>query len=69
MDFFNLFMPEAAFELISVETNRYALQCFDDPADLLPSSQFLSWTDTSKAEIKAFVALQIAMGLCQKPTI
>ena len=69
VDFFHLFMPEAAFELISVETNRYALQYFDDPADLPPSSRFLSWTDTSKAEIKAFVALQIAMGLCQKPTI
>ena len=69
VDLFHLFMPEAAFELLSVETNRYALQYFDDPADLPPSSRFLSWTDTSKAEIKAFVALQIAMGLCQKPTI
>ena len=62
-------MPEAAFELISVETNRYALQYFDDPADLRPSSRFLSWIDTSNSEIKAFVALQIAMGLCQKSTI
>ena len=26
VDFFHLFMPEAAFELISVEKNRYALQ-------------------------------------------
>ncbi|KAL9977456.1 hypothetical protein ACROYT_G014860 [Oculina patagonica] len=64
VDFFHLFMPEAAFELIYVETNRYAFQYFDDPSDLPPSSRFLSWTDTSKAEIKAFVALQIAMGLC-----
>ena len=67
--FFYLFMPEAAFELISVETNRYAMQYLDDTADLPPRSRFLSWIDTSKAEIKAFTALQIAMGLCQKPSI
>ncbi|KAL9976949.1 hypothetical protein ACROYT_G014298 [Oculina patagonica] len=30
VDFFHLFMPEAAFELISVETSRYAFQYFDD---------------------------------------
>ena len=69
VDFFYLFMPDAAFELIYTEINRYALQYLDDPADLPPSSRYLSWSDTSKAEIKAFVALQIAMGLCQKPSI
>ena len=69
VDFFYLFMPEAAFEHISVETNRYAMQYLDDTADPLPRSRFLSWIDTSKAEIKAFIALQIAMGLCQKPSI
>ena len=66
---FYLFMPDAAFELISVETNRCALQYLDDPADLPPSSRFLGWIDTSKTEMKSFVALQIAMGLCQKPSI
>ena len=67
--FYNLFMPKAAFELISVETNRYAMQYLDDTADPLLSLRFLSWIDTSKAEIKAFIALQIAMSLCQKPSI
>ena len=69
VDFFYLFMPEAAFELISVETNRYAMQYLDDTADPPPRSRFLSWIDTSKAEIKALIALQIAMGLCQKRSI
>ena len=69
IDFFYLFMPEAAFELTSVETNRYAMQYLDDTADPLPSSRFLSWIDTSKAGIKAFIALQIAMDLFQKPSI
>ena len=67
--FYNLFMPKAAFELISVETNRYAMQYLDDTADPPPSSRFLSWIDTSKAGIKAFIALQIAMDLFQKPSI
>ena len=69
IDFFYLFMPEAAFELTSVETNRYAMQYLDDTADPPPSSRFLSWIDTSKAGIKAFIALQIAMDLFQKPSI
>ena len=69
VDFFYLFMPEAEFELISVETNRYAMQYLDDTADPPPRTRFLSWIDTSKAEKKAFIALQIAMGLCQKPSI
>ena len=69
VDFLYFFMPDAAFELISVETNRYALQYLDDPADLPSSSRILSWIDTSKTEMKAFVALQIAVGLCQKPSI
>jgi len=56
-----LFMPQAAFELILVETNRYALQYLDDPAGLPASSRFLSWIDTSKAEINAFVALQVCV--------
>lgn len=69
VDFFKLFMPDAAFDLIAMETNRYAMQYFDDPTDLPPSSRFLKWKDTSRADVKAFVALQIAIGLCQKPTI
>ncbi len=35
VDFFHLFMPEAAFELISVETSRYAFQYFDDQGDFI----------------------------------
>lgn len=69
VDFFHLFMPDAAFELIATETNRYAMQHFDSSCDLSPNSRFQKWKDTSKDEIKAFVALQIAMGLNQKPSI
>lgn len=67
VDFFYLFFPNEAFELISRETNRYAQQYLDTPADFEPCSRFRAWKDTSPNEIKAFFALQIAMGLCQKP--
>lgn len=54
--------------LIAVETNRYARQYFDNTVDLPRASWLSSWYDTSPEEVKAFVALQIAMGLCQKPS-
>lgn len=69
VDYFYSFFPEEAFKLIAEETNRYADQFFDTPVEFPPSSRFHAWSDTSVEEIKAFVALQIAMGLCNKPAI
>lgn len=69
VDYFMLFFPEAAFELIVEETNQYALNFFDNPAPLPPHSRFNHWVDTSVEEIKAYVGLEIAMGLCQKNSI
>ena len=37
--------------------------------DFPANSRFWAWHDTTSNEIKAFVALQIAMGLCQKPAL
>lgn len=59
VDFFYLFFPNEAFELISTETNRYASQYLDSTADFEPSSRFRAWSDTSPDEIKAFVSLEI----------
>ena len=69
VDYFYQYFPEEAFNLMAAETNRYADQFFYTPVDFSPSSRFHTWTDTSVDEIKAFVALQIAMGLCNKPAI
>ena len=65
VDFSYIIFPDEAFTVISNETNRYAGQCLDTPVE--PSSRFHAWNDTSPNEIRAFVALEIAMGLCQKP--
>ena len=48
------------------ETNQYSLQFFDNPAPLSECSRFNKWSETSVQEMKAYVAMQIAMGLCQK---
>ena len=69
VDYFYQFFPEEAFQLIAAKTNRYADQFFDTPVDLPPSLRFHSWSETNVDEMKAFVALQIAMGLCNKPAI
>jgi hypothetical protein len=68
LDFFLLFFPNEAFDLISEQTNRYA-QVFLNTSQLPKYSRFLKWQDTSPEEIKAFIALQISMGLCQKNEI
>ena len=69
VDYFQQFFPREAFQLIADQTNLFALQFFDNPAPLSPHSRFNKWEDTSPQEIKANVALQIGMGLCQKNEI
>ena len=41
----------------------------DGPVDLPVHSRFSNWIETDRNEIKAYTALQIAMGLCQKNEI
>lgn len=69
VDYFSLLFPDEAFDLMSEETNRYAMQYLDTTADFSENSHFHYWHDTSSEEMKAYVALQIAMGLCQKPSL
>lgn len=54
---------------METEINRFASQRLDTTADMPPSSRFLQWNETSAVEMKAYVALNIAMGLCSKPNI
>ncbi|XP_014663936.1 PREDICTED: piggyBac transposable element-derived protein 4-like [Priapulus caudatus] len=48
------------------ETNNYALLFIDNPVEISPSSRFRKWKDTTEEEMKVFVAIEIAMGLCSK---
>ncbi|XP_039621622.1 activating transcription factor 7-interacting protein 1 isoform X1 [Polypterus senegalus] len=63
VDYFKLFFPESVFELMSMETNRYAERFFNSPCKLSPHSRFSKWKPTTKEEMKGYVALQIEMGL------
>lgn len=66
---FKLFFPEDAFDLICKETNRYATQFYDNPNEFSRFSRFSEWEETSTQEIKAYIALQIAMGMSQKNSL
>lgn len=69
VDFFKLYFPDDAIQLICTETNRYAEQFFDGANELGPHSRFNKWFETSPTEISAMLAMQISMGICAKPTI
>ena len=69
IDYFYKFFPKSIFECMAEETNHYASQYFDSTVDLPPHSRYLKWQETSTEEMKSFVALEIAMGLCEKPSL
>lgn len=70
VDFFHEFFPPEIYQHITDQTNLYALQYFDDPSlELQEHSRFHSWKDATVEEMRAFVGLEIAMGLCDKPQI
>ena len=51
---------------MATETNRYADQFRANNPDRSQHSRFNAWEETNISDMKAYVALQIAMGLCQK---
>ena len=57
LDFYELFVDDNMIQLLTTETNRYAQQ----QRQLHPSN--LPWTDVTDAEMKAFLGVNIAMGI------
>ena len=66
LTFFQYF-PEHLFTVIANETNRYSDECLATHRPFQKHSRYRKWTYTDAPEIKAFTALQIAMGLVSKP--
>ena len=60
-DLFCHFFSDEVWDLIMVETNRYANSFIDNN----PSTR--AWTDTTVEELKAFVGLLILMGIVRLP--
>ena len=69
VDFFKVFFPNALFEQIAEQTNLYASQYFEAEPNLAPKSRFHAWRECSADELHGYIALQLAMGLVNKPAI
>ena len=68
VDFFKLFFPDNVFTLMKTESNRYREQMMAS-GNFTQHSRLGNMRKIEDEEIEAFVALQIAMGLCNKPAI
>lgn len=73
-DYFNLLFPDNLFEDIARQTNKYAretLAYLRGRDNLPPNSRFRSWPENgvTSGEIKAFLAMTIAMGLVNQENI
>lgn len=69
VDFFKLFFPNRLFETMVDNTNLYAEQFFQSQSEFSQYSRFRNWVPTTVSEIEAYVALQIAMGINNKPEL
>jgi len=67
MDAFNVFFSDEMIECMVIETNRYAAQWKARP-NLPRYARIHRWVDTDANEMRAFIALRIAMGLTKKNT-
>lgn len=68
VDYFQLFFPDQLFETMTMNTNLYARQ-FLEGRENSTYSRYNMWTETTVAELKAYVSLQIAMGINSKPEL
>ena len=70
-DAFTLFFPEEIYSLVAKETKTYAEKIINNIQirPLQKNSRKHSWNPVTECEIKAFIAMEIGMGLIRKPTI
>ena len=59
---FLLFFTESFFEMIVVETNRYARTCMGE-------EEFIKWTNVTIDELKAYIGFKILMGIIRLPSL
>ena len=68
-DFFNLFLTDEFFDILVEQTNLYAIQYKRNNPNLPPHSRAIEWFDTTRVEMKQFIALSLLMGIVRKPEI
>ena len=64
-DLFGRFFTEEFWELITVETNRYASKQRQQYLHVSPRA----WHDVSVPEMKSFIGILILMGICKMPRL
>ena len=68
-DFLNLFLTDEFFDILVEQTNLYAIQYKRNNPNLPPHSCANEWFDTTRVEMKQFIALSLLMGIMRKPEI
>ena len=68
-DFMKLFLTDELFDLLVTQTNLYASQYKRTNPNLPRHSQANYWFDTSRNEMKQFLALILLMGIVKKPEL
>ena len=68
-DYLNLFLTDDFFDILVEQTNLYAAQYKRNNPNLPPHSRANEWVDTTRAEMKQFIALSLLMGIVRKPEI
>lgn len=66
---FTRFFPEKIYEHVAKETNKYFKSMIATKHPLPRRSRYHQWSDVTSDDIKAVVAIEIAMGILHKPTI
>ena len=70
VNFFKLFfMPDIVFKLMTEQSNLYGEQRLSNITESSAKSIFNEPRHITRAEMQAYVALQIAMGICCKPEL
>ena len=67
--FMKLFLTDELFDLLVTQTNLYASQYKRTNPNLPRHSQANYWFDTSRNEMKQFLALTLLMGIVKKPEL
>lgn len=68
-DYLSLFLTDEFFDLLVVQTNLYAAQYKRDNPNLPPNSRATAWIETTRNEMKKFLALALLMGIVRKPEV
>ncbi|XP_077397632.1 heterogeneous nuclear ribonucleoprotein U-like protein 1 isoform X6 [Festucalex cinctus] len=65
-DFLELFLTDELLQQIADRTNLYAVQCFEDPSEKLPSRSHL-WKPVTVSDLKTFFGLTFITSYVIKP--